>query len=272
MYAVDINLLKERPGYRQEVTTRTQAVNTFDRGPLFLGVAVGGAFLGLTLAIFLVLTALSQRLTAREQELDQQLAQIAPELARIESLKAEEQRLKAETNALASIFNQVRPWSATLQDMRDRVPVGLQITSLQQAGATGSSASGSSTSPSPSPAPSASPSPGAGATTPAPTGDLTIKGSALSFSDVNDFVLALQNSDFLKGDITQLVQAQRQASTPTNSSTSNAPAAPSLVEYQIQTGISDVPASDLLQELNRKGAVGLVTRIQILREKGVLQR
>lgn len=270
MYAVDINLLKERPGYRQEVTTRTQAVNTFDRGPLFLGVAVGGSFLGLTLAIFLVLTALSQRLTAREQELDQQLAQLAPELARIESLKAEQQRLKAETNALASIFNQVRPWSATLQDMRDRVPVGLQITSLQQAGATGSSASGSSTSPSPSPSPSASPSPGA--TTPAPTGDLTIKGSALSFSDVSDFVLALQNSAFLKGDVTQLVQAQRQTSTPTNSSTSNAPAAPSLVEYQIQTSVSDVPASDLLQELNRKGAVGLVTRIQILREKGVLQR
>jgi type IV pilus assembly protein PilN len=91
---------------------------------------------------------------------------------------------------------------------------------------------------------------------------LTIQGKALSFGDINDFVLALQNSPLLKGEATKLTQAQLEESTQ---------AAQPLATYQLQTDISDIPASKLLLELNRKGATGLVTRIQSLKEKGVLK-
>lgn len=284
MYAIEINLLKERTEDRVTSTRRTQTAAD-SRGPLFLGIAVGCSCLGLAVASLLVLNLLNQQLTAQEQELDEQLAELAPELAQVERMKSEEQRLQAETKALAGIFNQVKPWSATLQDIRDRVPPGLQITCIQQASGAAQATSGSgsassfacassSSNSAPAPSPSSSPSPAPG---PAPvpaqsTGDLTIKGNALSFSDISDFVLALQNSAFLNGDVTQLIQAQRQSNEQTSSQTNNTPGGPLLVEYQIQTGLSDVPASELLQELNRKGAAGLATRIGTLKEKGVLQR
>lgn len=258
MYAVEVNLLKDRPGYRQEVTTRPAGFGGFNQGPLLLGVVFSGGVLGLTLAGLLVLTFLNQRLTAREQELDTQLAQIAPELAKVESFKAQEQQVTAETSSLASVFNQIKPWSATLRDIGDRVPAGLQITNIKQAAPAAAPApAGAAPSPSPSPAPAA------GAPAAAPTGELAIQGNALSFSDINDFELTLQKSPFLKGEATQLIQSQREEASQ--------PGAKPLATYQIQSSISDVPASELLLELNRKGAIGLVTRIQTLKEKGVLQ-
>lgn len=257
MYSVDVNLLKDRPGYRQD-TTRSSMFGGFSQGPLVLGAAVGGGFLGLTLAALLVLTFLNQRLAAREQELEQQLSALAPDFGQAESLIGQEKQVKAETSALASVFNQVKPWSAMLQDIRDRVPRGLQITSIQQA----APAPAPSGSPAPSPSPSPSPAPGGSAPAAAPAAGLTIQGKALSFGDINDFVLALQNSPLLKGEATKLTQAQLEESTQ---------ATRPLATYQLQSDISDIPASELLLELNRKGATGLVTRIQSLKEKGVLK-
>ncbi|HEY9847334.1 MAG TPA: PilN domain-containing protein [Candidatus Caenarcaniphilales bacterium] len=264
MYAVEVNLLKDRPGYRQAGTNRPQILSGFDQGPLFLGIAAGTTFLGLALASLLVLTLLNQRLTARESELEGQLAEIAPQFAKVESFKAQQKQVTAETAALASVFNQVKPWSALLQDLRDRLPPRLQITNIQQGSSVAASAGGASTpAPAASPSPSASPSPTGGAPAAPPTGELTIKGNALSFGDINDFVLALQNSPFLKANATQLIQSQLQEATQ--------PGATSLAGYQIQSSSSDVPASELLQELNRKGATGLVTRIRTLQQKGVIQ-
>ncbi len=255
MYSVDVNLLKDRPGYRQD-TTRSSMFGGFSQGPLVLGAAVGGGFLGLTLAALMVLTFLNQRLAAREQELEQQLSALAPDFGQAESLIGQEKQVKAETSALASVFNQVKPWSAMLQDIRDRVPRGLQITSIQQA------APAPSGSPAPSPSPSPSPAPGGSAPAAAPAAGLTIQGKALSFGDINDFVLALQNSPLLEGEATKLTQAQLEESTQ---------ATRPLATYQLQSDISDISASELLLELNRKGATGLVTRIQSLKEKGVLK-
>ena len=47
---------------------------------------------------------------------------------------------------------------------------------------------------------------------------------------------------------------------------------PKLVQYEIRTSPSEVGASELIRELDRKGAVGLVTRIRTLQQKGVLQK
>jgi len=261
MYAVEVNLLKDRPGYRQETTTDPSLFSSLGQGPLFLGSVAGGGFLSLALATFLILSLLNQRLVTREQELDQQLSAIAPEIGQVESLQAQEKQVTAETNALASVFNQVKPWSAMLQDMRDRVPTGLQITSIQQAAPTPSANPTPGASPAP-PPPSPAPTSAAGTPAPAPAAGLTLTGKALSFSAINDFVLALENSAFLKGEETRLISSQLQEAER---------GATPLAEYQIQSDLNDVPASELLQELNRKGATGLVTRIQTLKEKGVIK-
>jgi type IV pilus assembly protein PilN len=112
---------------------------------------------------------------------------------------------------------------------------------------------------------------------------LQITGIANSFNDVNDFLLVLQKSNFLKAENTKLVKAtlQREAarveparlqnSQQQQLRTEQLPTLPRQVEFQIETALSDVPASDLLRELDRKGAVGLVTRIENLQRKGVIK-
>ncbi len=268
MYAIEINLLKERQGASQ-TGPRTRfglPVDLTDRNPLLLGIAAGAGMVGLVVGIYLVLALLNQRLTAREQTLDNQLAEIGPRVGSVETLQAQTQQFQSQTQALATIFNQVKPWAAMLQDLRDRTPPRLQVTQITQTGAPPPTNASPQASPSPGSSPAPSPSPaGAPAAAPAPaqaTGNLTISGNSLSFGSINDFVLSLQRSPFLKGEVTQLTQAQLQEGTQT---------VVPLAEFQIQSGITDVPASELLLELNQNGATGLVTRLKALKDQGVLQ-
>ncbi|NJK28952.1 MAG: pilus assembly protein PilN [Acaryochloris sp. SU_5_25] len=252
MYSVDINLLNDRPEFGQQIVS-SPGYDSGNKAPLFIGLGIGGAALGLVLIGFGVMSFLNQRLMAEEEKLDGELAQLAPKLAEVDSLKAQEQQVKAETQALATIFNQIKPWSATLQDIRDRVPPTLQVTKIEQKAA----------------APPAAQPPQAGQpNTPAPTmvalaapTQLVITGNAISFNDVNDFVLTLRKSPFLTVASTKLMSSERKTNDKTQVS---------LVENQIETTINDVPASELLQVLNAKGATGLAARIGLLKQKGVM--
>jgi type IV pilus assembly protein PilN len=262
MYQIDINLLNDRP----ELGTGTVHQGTFVQGgggesklPLILGGAVAGGLVGLVLLSLGVLSLFNQQLASREQSLQSNLDKLAPELSKVDELQAKEKTVMDETAALATIFNQIKPWSATLQDLRDRVPPTLRITKIEQASAAAPPA-GQAT---PTPSPSASPSPGAPPPVPPPANDLKLSGSTLNFSDVNDFELTLRKSPFLKPDKTQLVSSQRDAV--------NAKTGAALVAYEMRTQLSDVPASELLQVLNAKGASGLVSRIEVLKRQGVMK-
>lgn len=46
----------------------------------------------------------------------------------------------------------------------------------------------------------------------------------------------------------------------------------SVVKYTIETNLSRATASELLPELQNKGALGLVNRIKTLQEKGVIKQ
>jgi type IV pilus assembly protein PilN len=255
MYPIDINFLNDRPEYSSATVTKGTYVGGGDsKTPLILGGAVAGGLLGLVLLAFGGLTFWNQQLTAKEQDLDSKLSQLAPQLAEIDKLIAQEKAVQAETSALAQIFNQIKPWSATLQDLRDRVPPALQITKVEQVIAAPPS-------PSPSPSPAAGASPAPAATAP-PVQELKLNGNSLSFSDVNDFELTLRKSPFLKADKTQLISSERKT---------DGQSKVELVDYQLRTEINDVPASELLQVLNAKGATGLVTRIESLKTQGVMK-
>ncbi|MFB8792385.1 MAG: PilN domain-containing protein [Potamolinea sp.] len=302
MYSLDINFLKDPNRRPEERLSANKGSGTKAPAgsltPLFLGIAVGILPLGLVGGLFLF----TQHQTAQKQ---QELTALNGELDRlkigqkqIDDLKAQTNKIQEDTNALITVFDQIKPWSAVLQDIRSRVTPGLQISSIQQtqvattaaaapAAAKRSPVSRAVTPPNPeaspgSPSPQASPKDKTAATAPSPPQPITkldISGTARSFDEVNYFMLGLQQSSFFKKEDTQLISAQL-VNNPTRievpqNRTGSGPQdkyeLPKVVQYKIQTIFNQEPASKLLAELERKGALGLVNRIktiQQIQEKG----
>lgn len=271
MYSLDINFLNDRPEYNRDTVARTRqraVVPVSSRRPLILGVIAALLLPGIALATLVFLQQRNSQLEEQSAALDNQLGDLAAKRKEIDTLRAQATQIREENTALAGIFNQIKPWSAMLQDLRDRTPPNVQVLDVKQI------PPGQNTSPQPSP----SPSPSAGGAP--PQGPISISGLAKGPNDVNDFLLVLQKSNFLKADETRIVKANLQQTAQKlqplrvgQSTDNNAlPDLPKQVEFEIQTALSDVPASDLLRELDRKGAAGLVTRIQTLQNQGVIQK
>lgn len=268
MYSLDVNFLNDRPDIRPQPQGTKPKQKPTAIAPLILGVALGLLLPGVVGGLWFFLQQQTTQLETRQAELDGELQRLQIQQEKIKQLNDEIAKVQGETNDLASVFNQIKPWSAMLQEIRELIPPGVQIQSIQQTEDTTA------------PTPAASPAPDAQATSaPTPAMKLEISGIARSFDDVNYFLLTLQRSSFFKNNETQLVSAQLIANptkleVPESRGQSTAQVTyelPKLVQYKIQTTLSDVPASELLRELDRKGAVGLVTRIRTLQDKGVIQ-
>ena len=153
------------------------------------------------------------------------------------------------------MFDQIRPWSAILKDLRDRIPATVQIENVKQISPTVAKK---------------------GEASPNPAGGLEITGFARSFNDVNDFLLTLQASSFLKSTETKIITGElvdapiSHGATPSITGVPIKP--PQIVKYTIQSSLSDVPASELIRELEQKGTVGLVDRIHSLQQTGVIHK
>jgi type IV pilus assembly protein PilN len=240
--------------------------------PLIAGVAVG---LLLPLAVgglWFFIQQQTAKLQEEDNRLTAELGQLQQEEQQLASINQQITQINSETAALTGVFNQIKPWSALLQDIRERTPVGVQIKAIQQTEAAA-----------PAPA-AATPAPGAAAGQPAtanvPTVKLELSGTARTFDDVNYFLLTLQRSPFFKNNETQLLSSSlvnnpTQLETPENQRQTSAQISyelPKVVEYRISTSLTDAQASELLRELDRKGAVGLVTRIRSLQQKGAIQQ
>jgi type IV pilus assembly protein PilN len=103
-----------------------------------------------------------------------------------------------------------------------------------------------------------------------------ITGQARSFNDVNDFVLTLQRSPFLDSEDVRLVGSRLiDNATQIEFSGQGGGAVtvelPQVVEYTIESNLTSLPASELLRDLERTLSVGLASRIQALRDRGVLK-
>lgn len=273
MYSLEINFIKERPEYKPSTFLQRRrsklSLPAGNLSPLYLGLGIG-----------LILPALVGGgwffLQNQNAQLEQKIAQIDADLNRLgiqeqEIKKTQEQtnQIQAQTQALATVFNQIRPWSAMLQDIRDRIPRAVQIETLKQT-ATAASQPGQ-------PAPN-QPAPQPGQPASNPVGGIELSGVARSFNDVNDFLLSLQQSPFFKPTETKIVTAELidnpiPVVVPVLQSPKAEPVKlPQVVRYTIQSNLSDAQASELLRELERKGALGLVTRIRTLQQKGVIQQ
>jgi type IV pilus assembly protein PilN len=272
MYSLDINFLNDRPEYKPEAAARTKAARPIasdSRQPLILGLLAAILLPGLALGGLLVLQSRNAELARQDQDLENKLGTLKASQQRITNINNEVALVRDETQALASVFNQIKPWSAMMQDLRDRLPPNVQVTEVKQSPPSTTTV-----------APAASPQAGAApANAPPPSGPILISGIANTFNEVNDFLLLLQKSNFLKADSTRIISAElADAQTIEQLDVEGAPEQvedppqlPRQVRFQIETSLSDIPASELLQELDRKGATGLVTRIESLQQKGVLQ-
>lgn len=234
MYWIDVNLLNDRDEFASHLGPASLQVQD-SKAPMAIGLGIGAAAIAIAFGAYSITGFINQKLAAQEQEIDQKIAQLGPKLAQVNEIEAEIAAIKAQTDGLAKIFNQIKPWSAMLADLRDRVPSSLQITEIAQSGSTGSSG-----------------------------GSLNLKGSAVSFGDVNDFVLTLRESNYLSQNAaeTKLKTATRQTSKDTTS----------LVSYELDTIINNAPAESLLSALRQNGASGLVSRIETLKRQGAIKK
>ena len=267
MYSLDINFLKDRPEYQKQTKTKI-AIPSIQLGnliPVCIGVGVGLVLPGLVFIGLSILEGKTTELTQEIGKIEEEGKSLDSRIANIKKIKEETAGINSQTKALVTVFDQIRPWSAMLQDLRDRIPSKVQIETIKQIAA---------------PLPSKE----VVAATPSKTntntntaGFLEISGFAISYALVNDFALSLGQSKFLNPEETKIITAELvDAPTvtgflPPKGGKSNEKIKPiQVVKYTIKTGLSSVPASDLIQELEKKGTVGLVDRLRNIKKVGVI--
>ena len=263
MYSLDINFLKDRPEYQKQTTAKVkkQPIQLGNLIPVYIGVGVGLIFPGLIFIGLSIVEGKTAEVTQEIAKLEEEGKSLDSRIANINKIKAETAGINSQTKALVTVFDQIRPWSAMLQDLRDRIPSKVQIETIKQI-------------PGSLPGKDAV----AAATSKINTaGFLEISGYATSYALVNDFTLSLGQSKFFNPEETRIITAELMDAPAITgfrlpkSDKSNVRIKPiQVVKYTIKTGLSSVPASDLIQELEKKGTVGLVDRLRNIKKVGVI--
>ena len=245
MYSLDINFLKDRGLTPTEKTvssvTKTPQPIT-SKIPIIVGAIAAVLLPAITFAHLKSIEKQTAEAKQKIQELDAEIVRIGNQNQKIKDAQTQIDAINQETRALVSVFDRIKPWSAILLEVGERIPPGVQIDSIQQSG------SGNNI-------------------------QLTMAGIARSYDDVNDFVLFLQRSPFFNQGQTKLDNANLanfavdiENEIPDDVSVNFAQG----VKYRITTRLSNVPASQLMRELEKKGSVGLVTRFKTLERKGAI--
>jgi type IV pilus assembly protein PilN len=311
MYNLDINFLKDRSEYSGASargpagrSPRGRSGATASSGGRSRGGGSSGSVLAIGALVGLLPLALVGLgwgwLAFTKHANEMKLADVKVQVAEIEQkekdrdkAKAELQAAKSQIEALTGVFSNIKPWSAMSQDLRDRLPSGVQITEILQKTEVPPAVVAAPTTPT-----TAQAAAGGSQATPAaaptpvlqePIGRIEISGAADNFDRVNDFLVVLQKSNFLNAEATKIVTTERQAEIPWSSpaalpgpngqpntggpqiQTTDLPKMPAKVTFKIQTELANVSTDELLRELERKGAVGLVSRIDALKQKGVIK-
>ncbi|MEB3281727.1 MAG: PilN domain-containing protein [Lyngbya sp.] len=275
MYSLDINFLNDRPDYkpaeRKSPMAAGRGTRAVDRTPILIGTAVALAANALVGGVWLVFNQRNAQLQTELAALEAQLGEKTNLVAQLDQIYAQAKQTNEEADALATVFNEIKPWSALTQELAELMQIaGVKINTIEQtepdAAATAAAAP-----------PAGQPADPAAATPAKNTAKLEITGIANSFTQLSDFVLLLNQSPFFDSEKTKLVSA-RLKDNPTqlvvaesSGSSNNLPDLQPVVEYKIETNLSQATASELLPQLKSKGAVGLVNRIQTLQQKGVIQ-
>jgi type IV pilus assembly protein PilN len=240
MYSLDVNFLKDRhiETARSKKSSKTSFSTLNDRLPLILGASALLLLPALAGSLWLFLNYESGKTQGNIQALDSQLNSLKAQNQRLSELENQIKGVEGELNSLVGVFDQIKPWSALLGEVSRQIPATVAIDSITQ-----------------------------------DNRSLILTGQAMDYGSLNDFLLNLQNSKFLKSEQTQLVSANlKEMATPLTKPSANIQVTfPRIVSFSLKTELSDIPSSDLQPDLKNNGAVGLVTRIQSLKQKGVVK-
>lgn len=260
MYSLDINFLNDRPDYKPPPPPK---VDITSKGPVFLmaGAAVGVAIPALVGGMWFVINTQNEKLTAEKTELESRSGALEAQVKKVDQIKAQTQQYETQSQFFGSIFDtSVKPLSALMEELGSRLPAGMQITAINH---TLEKAKPEELQPD---------SPWS-----AVKQKMEIEGVARSFDEVNQFVLTLKKSPFLKAEETELVSATlvenpikieplEDQKVPDNLEL------PKVVQYKINTIASNVRGSEILKDLERAGDLGVVSRIKILQQQGVIKQ
>lgn len=251
MYGIDINFLNDRADRPMEAivpVSQKSAGSSTRKLPMLVGLVAALAALGGVGGYWMILQNQQKTLRAEASVLDAQLAELQQKLAQVDTVRQQTQAINSEIQALAGVFERIRPWSAIVRDVQGRIPSRTQISQLIQT-------------------PPDEEGEGSAA------GGIRISGNACSFNDVNDFLLTLKNSPFLESESIEISSALLSSAVP-----GRCPGAPEtdlsseLVAYNITSDIKSIPASALLDELNRQQeSTGLAARILALQATGAIE-
>ncbi len=260
MYSIDINFLNDREE-RPVLATQSSTVvrqPTADRTPIAIGLGVLIAALAGVGGFFGWLKYEEANLQQEQADLDAQLIELQAKLDQVEQIKAETEAATSESRALAGVFTKIRPWSAIVSDVQNRIPTRTQLSQITQTEGK--------------PIPDE---PGGEPVDPE-AGGISIGGSACSFDDVNDFVLTLKNSPFLESETVKLETSslgEEVLGRCPGDAQRDEPM--QLVKYTIAGNIKNVPLEQfdrLLAELeNQPTSVGFSSKLKALLETGVLE-
>ena len=265
MYSLDINFLKDRPEYQSKSVQRP-SIQLGNLSPVYIGVGVGLVFPALVFIGLSILEGKTAEVTQEIGKLEEEGQSLESIIVNLNKIKAETAGINSQTKALVTVFDQIRPWSAMLQDLRDRIPSKVQIETIRQIAA---------------PLPGKTPVAATPAAAPPSntSGFLEISGFSISYALVNDFALSLGQSKFFNQEETKIITAELVDAPPITgfltpkAEKSDIKIKPlQVVKYTIKTGLSSGPASDLIQELEKKGTVGLVDRLRNIKKVGVISQ
>ncbi|MCA6623870.1 MAG: PilN domain-containing protein [Pseudanabaena sp. M165S2SP1A06QC] len=236
MYTLEINFLNDRAAPEALAVERKPIA---DSQFLIYGGAVAVVALALVGGAFLFLNSANEGL---QQELAKLTATETSLTSKIKSLEDQEKQLQAiqdRTNQILNLFVGNLPVSAVIDDLRRRTPLTVQIKSITQQTAAAAAPQASSQS------------------------TITLNGTATNYNELNDYILLLKSSPLLDSDKTKLVSSTLQPATTDKNFT--------LVDFQILVTTTSKSPAELLPQLQKLGADGLVARVNLLRQKGVIK-
>ncbi|QJB24742.1 PilN domain-containing protein [Limnospira fusiformis] len=265
MYSLDINFLNDRPEYKTRVIKppKGAAGKPVDQTPILIGLGVAVGLNALMGGGWFVLTRQNASLSREVDALEVQLGEKNVQVQALDRIYAEAKQTNEEADALALVFNEIKPWSALSQEMAKIMQIaGVRITNLRQTEPTNEATTASEEE---------------GQTPARQTAQVTIEGNVGSFGQLNDFMLLVNQSPFFNGSTTRLVSARLQDN-PTRLVVADGSSVPGglpdlqpIVQFSIETRLSSATASELLPLLKANDALGLVNRIETLTEQGVIR-
>ena len=257
MYNLDINFLNDRPDYRPPpAPPLSERFRVKGSALLIAGIAVGAAIPAAALAFLLVISGEISEREAELAKLQSENGALGNQVKEVQRIKGETQQFETQAEFFANVLDTtVKPLSALFGELSSIMPVGVQITNLTHSLKEDAEA--------------AQPN--------SPWSvvkqNIKIKGIARSFDEVNQFVLKLKQSPFFNDKDTRLISVNAIANPikvegdpPPNYELRK------VMQYDIETSVSNARASEMLAELERVGDVGLVSRIKMLQQQGAIEQ